>query len=409
MPDIHWLIAAQRRYLDAMPPSMTSVVRGAIFAGISERLAATFFDARSVVVRNRLHGYRNRSDRHILLVEVIHRTQAQVMDLGDDRGPSEFAFTWPEFCQPELGQPTQTTAHIVKLAFQIDGDKVEDDFETLEAELNAWEKCRPIGLTHDSILMRLRPGAGRLDGRLRSIIYEDAHHVIGLGQVVSLEEAVTDCCMWGTPSVASLELLIRVLYERFGTDFYTRSGVIESPQGNLEKLKKWQNKYDKSTRAWVSRFDTWLDAWQDRLDLGDEAQLDRLRIRREVLAMLSYEREWLIDPIDYLRSVRECPQFCPLLLWGCSDGDLHGRNVLVSVLDDDVSLPAVYDFADMGLENLVGWDFVKLETELKVRILPHAAQRSRGQVSLSTAQVRVLSGGRGQRTSRSEGDAQGRV
>jgi len=35
-----------------------------------------------------------------------------------------------------------------------------------------------------------------------------------------------------------------------------------------------------------------------------------------------------------------------------------------------VSLPAVYDFADMGLDNLIGWDFVKLETELKVRILP---------------------------------------
>ncbi len=35
-----------------------------------------------------------------------------------------------------------------------------------------------------------------------------------------------------------------------------------------------------------------------------------------------------------------------------------------------MSLPAVYDFADMGLDNLIGWDFVKLETELKVRILP---------------------------------------
>src|SRR5207248_1022955 len=56
--------------------------------------------------------------------------------------------------------------------------------------------------------------------------------------------------------------------------------------------------------------------------------------------------------------------------WGCSDGDLHGRNVLVSVLDDDVTLPAVFDYSDMGLANLVGWDFIKLETELKVRVLP---------------------------------------
>jgi hypothetical protein len=58
------------------------------------------------------------------------------------------------------------------------------------------------------------------------------------------------------------------------------------------------------------------------------------------------------------------------LLWGCSHGDLHGRNVLVSILDDDVSLPALFDYEKMGTKNLVGWDFVKLETELKVRALP---------------------------------------
>jgi hypothetical protein len=359
MPDINWLIAAQRRFLEAMPPAMTTELRSLIFATISERLAATFPKAHAVIVRNRLQGYRSRSDRHILLVEVTHRAQARTMDPACADAATEFTFTWPEFCEPELGQQTQTTAHIVKLAFKIDGESIANDSDTLEAELNAWEKCRPVGLTHDSILMRLRPGAKAPDGRLLSIIYEDAHHVIGLGQVVSLEEAVTDCCVWGTPSVASIELLIRVLYERFGTDFYSRSGVIETPHKNLEKLQAWKCKFDKS-----------LDAWQDKLDIGDEAQLDRLRIRREVLAILSYQRDSLIDPVDYLRSVRDCPQYCPLLLWGCSDGDLHGRNVLVSVLDDDVSLPAVYDFADMGLDNLVGWDFVKLETELKVRILP---------------------------------------
>ena len=40
MPDINWLIAAQRRFLEAMPPAMTPAVRSAIFATISERLAA---------------------------------------------------------------------------------------------------------------------------------------------------------------------------------------------------------------------------------------------------------------------------------------------------------------------------------------------------------------------------------
>ncbi len=217
MPDIYWLIAAQRRFLEAMPPALVVAVRGAIFATISERLAATFSKAHAVIVRNRLHGYRSRSDRHILLVEVTHRAKARTMDLGGADGMTEFTFTWPEFCEPKLGQLTQTTAHIVKLAFLIDGESNTDDSDRLREELEAWEKCRPVGMTHDSILMRLRHGARGRDGQLRSIVYEDAHHVIGLGQVVALEEAVTDCCLWGTPCVESLELLIHVLYERFGT------------------------------------------------------------------------------------------------------------------------------------------------------------------------------------------------
>lgn len=354
MPDIYWLIAAQRRFLYAMPAPTATRAYDGDFLKICERLAATFPKAAAVIVRDRLHGFRNRADRHILLVEVIHRTRA-VSGVAED--VEEFSIIWPEFCNPELGLPTQTSSHVVKIA---------DEPEILDAELRAWELCRPPGMTHDSILMRLRPGARDTDGKLLSIIYEDAHHVIGMGLVISLEEAVIDCCRWGSPTPSSIEAVIRVIYERFGADFYSRSRVLEKPGDNLNKLRTRQE-FEK--RAW-QKFDEWLDKWRDSLQVGDAPQLDRLRIRREVLAMLSHKRRCLIDPVDYLRSVRECPQYCPLLLWGCSDGDLHARNVLVTVLDEDVSLPAVYDYADMGLENLVGWDFVKLETELKVRVLP---------------------------------------
>jgi len=368
MPDIYWLIAAQRRYLEAMPPSMKGAVRAELFTKICERLAATFPSAQAVVVRDRLRGYRNRSERHILLVEVIHRTRSIAISLHGptrDGGPqaggpgATSTIIWPEFCEPDPDHRTLTTAHVVKLAFAIKDDQIRDDPKRLGDELDAWVKCRPVGMTHDSIMMRLRPGAREPNGELLSIVYEDAHHVIGMGQVISLEEAVIECCVWGTPSAASIKLLLRVLYERLGSDLYMRSLVIDAPDENLAKLMGWKD-----------QFASWLKAWGDKLEVGDEAQLDRLRIRREVLAMLSYKRNCLIDPVDYLRSVLACPQYCPLLLWGCSHGDLHGRNVLVSVMDDDVTLPAVYDYADMGLENVVGWDFVKLETELKVRVLP---------------------------------------
>src|SRR5262249_47293322 len=158
------------------------------------------------VVRDRLRGYRSHPGRHILLVEVIHRTRPIVPTAkapagepappaGEDRQPA--VMVWPEFCEPEQGRRTETSAHIVKIA---------DDPATLAEELGNWEKCRPVGLTHDSVLMHLRAGPCDADGNLVSILYEDAHHVIGAGQVMSLEEAVSDCCVWGSPTVASLEL-----------------------------------------------------------------------------------------------------------------------------------------------------------------------------------------------------------
>jgi hypothetical protein len=354
MPDVYWLIKAQRRFLEAMIPPPTAGAIADTFTNICGRLAATFPEAASVIVRDRLRGYRNYRDRHILLVEVIHRTR-RIKVTPEHGGPqgseggTECTIIWPEFCEPIQGERTQSTAHIVKIAA---------DPKILADELDSWEKCRPVGMTHDSILMRLRAGARGSNGELLSILYEDAHHVIGSGTVISLEEAVIDCCVWGTPTVASIELLIRVLYEHFGDDFYTRSWVVDKPDENFAKLRAWK------------KFDTWLKEWEDSLKVGDDPQLHRKKIRREVLGTLSSRRNCLIDPIDYLGSVQKCPQYCPLLLWGCSDGDLHGRNVLVTVLDDAVTLPAVFDYADMGLENLVGWDFVKLETELKVRVLP---------------------------------------
>ena len=55
------------------------------------------------------------------------------------------------------------------------------------------------------------------------------------------------------------------------------------------------------------------------------------------------------------------------MLRGPAHGDLHGRNVLVGEVRDRVLWPAVFDYEHMSDCNLVGWDFVKLETELKVR------------------------------------------
>ena len=249
MPDIYWLIAAQRQYLEAMQPRVEPRVYTEDYRMICQRLAATFPDAAAVIVRDRLHGYRNRSDRHILLVEVVHEKQA--VDAIASRRPEDqpdgdripagpIMVGWPEFCAAEekrLGLETRTSAHIVKIAKDTttsDGKLVAGS-TILRDELTAWESCRPVGMTHDSILMRLRQGAVTASGELLSIIYEDAHHVIGMGHVLSLEDAVLDCCVWGTPKVSSIAILIRNLYERFGADFYNRSRVRSTSEKNMSR------------------------------------------------------------------------------------------------------------------------------------------------------------------------------
>src|SRR5215210_523827 len=58
------------------------------------------------------------------------------------------------------------------------------------------------------------------------------------------------------------------------------------------------------------------------------------------------------------------------MLRGCAHGDLHGRNILVGCVRDRVLWPAVFDYEDMSPCRLLGWDFVKMETELKIRAYP---------------------------------------
>ena len=59
----------------------------------------------------------------------------------------------------------------------------------------------------------------------------------------------------------------------------------------------------------------------------------------------------------------------PRMLRGCAHGDLHGRNILVGIVRDRrCGRPS--STTRTWARQPVGWDFVKLETELKVRAYP---------------------------------------
>jgi hypothetical protein len=53
---------------------------------------------------------------------------------------------------------------------------------------------------------------------------------------------------------------------------------------------------------------------------------------------------------------------------------LNGRNVLVGIERGEAEYPAVFDYGKMSPTNVPVWDFVKLEVELKVRLLRDLSQ-----------------------------------
>ncbi len=138
----------------------------------------------------------------------------------------------------------------------------------------------------------------------------------------------------------------------------------------------------------VPRLETSLAAWT-------QPDSEPARARQDVNTWASAERGSFRDPLDYLhyvcqyvpwlgdvpasdgspyihRPTREdsdpaVEELVPRMLRGCSHGDLHGRNVLVAIVRERARWPAVFDYEHMGPANLLAWDFVKMETELKTR------------------------------------------
>jgi hypothetical protein len=296
---------------------------------LTGRLERIFPKATAIVVQEQYTGFSRRDDEFILLVEIA----------GTDH-PGR---------------------HVVKLAPP----------ERLEIELQAWESCRPEGLHKDLVFMTLEPC--QYAGRLIGLIYDDAQQFLGV-PVVSLERAVRDAVSKRGPSLSSVADTFNQLYERIGHLLYGYCYAV--------------NPIDADFVLDVPRLGQSLDAWT-------RPETDHARVRRDVNTWASSARGEFRDPVDYLQFVCECvpwrgdakgrdprpihrpertagdppaQRLVPSMLYGRSHGDLHGRNVLVGIVRDRARWPAVFDYEKMGPANLLAWDFVRMETELKVRI-----------------------------------------
>jgi hypothetical protein len=350
---VFWTIQAQRHLRHALAEALARESDGlAIGAGprngvleatldqLNDLLALTFEGA-SVVVKDQVIGYRRKKDLFILLVEAFGKDEDKV-------GP-----------------------FVVKIGMR----------DRLEREIRGWERCRPPGLKHDLVFLGLRVGSTpTFDGRAwMSLVYGDAQQFLGVRATVTFEEAVLECVRSGFPKIASIGVVINELFERIGHLLYSQAFVDNPARPEFA--------FD------LPKLDDALERW--------ETEASCLAARRDVNALAASGVEQFLDPVDYLRYLQayvpwrltdpagadtiraptdepeaidpvilprpKVTDVVPRMLRGCAHGDLHGRNILVGIVRDQAMWPTVFDYEDMSPRNLIGWDFVKLETELKIR------------------------------------------
>ena len=252
--------------------------------------------------------------------------------------------------------------HIVKVGHR---DKVETDF-------NGWQECTSGRMVASRIFAAVR--RIQLDENRIAVIYRDAFSLFGPNEGQSddsapklLEEAIDSAVLKNEPDPMSAQRAISHVFTDLGVWFY---------RGALENAAEARNFFAKHLRIQEkdSPSDAILPHWQN--------DKSRMELRRHAVWVLcgrdvpdadpESKPARYLDPVDFVRwSMQDSGgKRLPATLVGRTHGDLHARNVLVGVRRGEVQYPAVYDYGDMSSHNVLAWDFAKLETELKVRLLP---------------------------------------
>jgi hypothetical protein len=313
-PCICWTIRARRQLKQALVrqevQAATGVDQSAEMARIERILARAFENATNLIIHEQYLGFRFKKGEYILRVEV-----------NDANRPGNY---------------------VIKI----------NDERSLEAELEAWTRCRPDTLRHDLVFMTL-DAVPDASGKPCALIYQDAHQFIGVDRTASLEEAFLASVCHGSPTPESVANIFTELFARVGHLLYRGACPVE-PSGKRFFLKP-NTPVEQAVQPWN--------------EPGEPRNA-----RRIALALQPKE---MLDPVNFLEFIahqletgKKPKDFIPRMLRGLAHGDLHGRNILVGLVDDEAHWPAVYDYEDMARDHWVGWDFAKLETELKIRAYP---------------------------------------
>jgi hypothetical protein len=280
----------------------------------------------------------------------------------------------------------------------------------LLAEWRGYVAAFPRVFAGDQILMKLtqgHPNHDRPNAEFRSIVYGNARSWIGEDDHTSLarfESVALAAIRFGCPNVegvGAIESVVLNLFDRLSHHLYQHGScqrLIDifdamQTQGTTASLEQLPNlgRFREALDEWdtqpgLRNVRAYIDRTIQRMDTSDPDNPVRrylgvipfLCVLLEMLAKASAHRSKQQPDGSPSAAESRCP-FPPRLqdlnlpvLVGPSHGDLHGRNVLVGVIEERADIrrlgfPAVFDYGNMGPKNLIALDFVKLETELKVR------------------------------------------
>lgn len=273
-------------------------------------------------------------------------------------------------------------SHIVKLG---DDSEVGRDFE-------GWQECVAQRNVRSRLLVKVsRQAIPAPDGAQpgvtpvprSAVLYENAYEMFGFQPEDQLpvtwqtaaEAAIKSEDLNSSRLVPDMPSIERIVVELFGelrVWFYNEA--VYRPQ--------------RAAEFYSSKFQKVADRWRaDPALPNSDPRCDRAVLRADALWLLSGrdapqkpDAPRYLDPLDYIAwalqhagseeaAARGIP-FVPSTLVGPTHGDLHGQNILVGVLRHEARSPILYDYGEMARDNVVAWDFVKLEMELKSRLLP---------------------------------------
>jgi hypothetical protein len=253
----------------------------------------------------------------------------------------------------EVRLATGLETHIVKVGTVR---KVGGDFE-------GWQQCRGEREIASRIFLPVE--MIKLDEDRLAVLYRDAYTLFGPKRAEPpewLEIVVRQAVLDNKPDPLSVERALIHIYTDLALWFYVGA----------------EDDADKAVAFYRDYLDRALPNWSTDIAAADQREQAERRweIRRDAIWLFcghdppQPERDAdYLDPCDYVAWALAADAM-PKTRVGRSHGDLHARNILLAVQRGEASYPVVIDYGAMGRNNVLVWDFVRLETELKNNLLP---------------------------------------